>query len=49
MCRRLETLGVEYVLFFTNFGGIAHEKIMSSLELFATAVAPQLAATGAVR
>jgi hypothetical protein len=37
------------VLFFTNFGGIAHNKIIQSLEMFASEVAPKLTATGAVR
>lgn len=42
MLRRIAELGIEYVIFFTNFGGIAHDKIMRTLELFAAEVAPQL-------
>ena len=41
---RIETLrqsGVENLIFFVNYGGIENRKVLDSLELFATRVAPQ--------
>lgn len=46
--RKLQDLGVEYVIFFIHFGGLAHGKIIQSLELFAKDVAPALVPAGAV-
>lgn len=44
IAERIETLrqaGVENLIFFVNFGGIENQKVLDSLELFATRVAPQ--------
>ena len=43
VAQRIEKLresGVENLIFFVNYGGIEHQKVMRSLELFATQVAP---------
>ena len=40
---RLRESGVENLIFFVNFGGIEHRKVLDSLELFATEVMPQFA------
>lgn len=37
---RLRQAGVSSVIFFTNYGGIASDKVKASLELFATEVMP---------
>ncbi len=44
VAERIETLrqaGVENLIFFVNYGGIENRKVLDSLELFATRVAPQ--------
>ena len=44
VAQRIETLresGVENLIFFVNYGGIEHQKVLRSLELFATQVAPR--------
>ena len=38
---RLRDSGVENLIFFVNFGGIEHQKVLASLELFAAEVMPQ--------
>ena len=46
MAERVEGLrqaGVENLIFFVNYGGIESQKVMDSLELFATEVMPQFA------
>ena len=40
---QLRDCGVENLIFFVNFGGIESQKVMDSLELFATEVMPQFA------
>ena len=40
---RLRDSGVENLIFFVNFGGIEHQKVLDSLELFAAEVMPQFA------
>ena len=35
-------LGIEYVIFFSNMGGLAHPLVMESLRRFAKSVVPQL-------
>ena len=40
---QLEALGVTHVSLVTNFGGIAHQEVMRSLERFAVQVLPHLA------
>lgn len=37
----LQQAGVENLIFFVNYGGIEHRKVLDSLELFATQVMPQ--------
>jgi alkanesulfonate monooxygenase SsuD/methylene tetrahydromethanopterin reductase-like flavin-dependent oxidoreductase (luciferase family) len=39
----LRDSGVENLIFFVNFGGIEHQKVLDSLELFAAEVMPQFA------
>ncbi len=39
----LRDSGVENLIFFVNFGGIEHQKVVDSLELFAAEVMPQFA------
>jgi alkanesulfonate monooxygenase SsuD/methylene tetrahydromethanopterin reductase-like flavin-dependent oxidoreductase (luciferase family) len=36
----LRHAGVEHLIFFVNYGGIEHRKVLDSLELFATQVMP---------
>ena len=46
VCQKVETLreaGVEKVILFVNYGGIAHQKVLDSLELFAKEVMPAFA------
>ena len=46
IAERIEALrgsGVENLIFFVNFGGIEHQKVLDSLELFASEVMPQFA------
>ena len=46
IAERIEALrdsGVENLIFFVNFGGIEHQKVLDSLELFAKEVMPQFA------
>ena len=38
---QLRDSGVENLIFFVNFGGIEHQKVLDSLELFAAEVMPQ--------
>ena len=38
---RLRESGVENLIFFVNFGGIEHRRVLDSLELFASEVMPQ--------
>ena len=38
---QLREAGVENLIFFVNFGGIDHRKVLDSLELFAAEVMPQ--------
>lgn len=38
---RLRDSGAENLIFFVNFGGIEHQKVLNSLELFAAEVMPQ--------
>ena len=38
---RLRRMGVENVIFFVNYGGFEHRKVLGSLELFAAKVMPQ--------
>ena len=40
---QLQDDGVENLIFFVNFGGIEHRKVLDSLELFAAEVMPQFA------
>ena len=40
---QLREAGVENLIFFVNFGGIEHQKVLDSLELFASEVMPQFA------
>ncbi len=40
---RLRDSGVENLIFFVNFGGIEHQRVLDSLELFAAEVMPQFA------
>jgi alkanesulfonate monooxygenase SsuD/methylene tetrahydromethanopterin reductase-like flavin-dependent oxidoreductase (luciferase family) len=43
VAERLESLwqtGVEKLIFFVNYGGIEHQKVLDSLELFAAKVMP---------
>ena len=40
---QLREAGLENLIFFVNFGGIEHQKVLDSLELFATEVMPQFA------
>ena len=40
---QLREAGVENLIFFVNFGGIEHQKVLDSLELFAAEVMPQFA------
>jgi alkanesulfonate monooxygenase SsuD/methylene tetrahydromethanopterin reductase-like flavin-dependent oxidoreductase (luciferase family) len=43
VAERIEALrhsGVENLIFFVNYGGIEHRKVLDSLELFATKVMP---------
>jgi len=40
---KLRQSGVENLIFFINYGGIEHRKVMNSLELFAKEVMPQFA------
>jgi alkanesulfonate monooxygenase SsuD/methylene tetrahydromethanopterin reductase-like flavin-dependent oxidoreductase (luciferase family) len=42
--RRIQEIGVDYVLFFIRFADLSHERIMRSLDLFAAEVAPALTA-----
>tara|TARA_B100001123_G_C14711677_1_gene789408 strand:+ start:264 stop:455 length:192 start_codon:yes stop_codon:yes gene_type:complete len=37
--------GVTYVLLFMHFGGLAHEKVMKSMDLFAKNVMPEFRQT----
>jgi alkanesulfonate monooxygenase SsuD/methylene tetrahydromethanopterin reductase-like flavin-dependent oxidoreductase (luciferase family) len=37
----LADLGIEYLLFFVNLGGMPHEDVMRSLRLFASEVMPR--------
>lgn len=39
----LRQAGAENLIFFVNFGGIEHQKVLDSLELFAAEVMPQFA------
>jgi hypothetical protein len=36
----LRQSGVENLIFFVNYGGIEHRKVLDSLELFASKVMP---------
>ena len=38
---QLRDAGAENLIFFVNFGGIEHQKVLDSLELFASEVMPQ--------
>ena len=38
---QLRDPGAENLIFFVNFGGIEHQKVLDSLELFASEVTPQ--------
>lgn len=38
---QLQEAGVENLIFFVNFGGIAHQRVLDSLALFAAEVMPQ--------
>jgi alkanesulfonate monooxygenase SsuD/methylene tetrahydromethanopterin reductase-like flavin-dependent oxidoreductase (luciferase family) len=40
----LEKSGVEKLIFFINFGGIEHKKVLDSLDLFAKEVMPNFTA-----
>ena len=40
---KLRESGVENLIFFVNFGGIEHQRVLDSLELFASEVMPQFA------
>ena len=40
---QLQDAGAENLIFFVNFGGIEHRKVLQSLELFAAEVMPQFA------
>ena len=40
---KLRDSGVENLIFFVNFGGIEHQKVLDSLELFAAEVMPHFA------
>ena len=40
----LEKSGVDKIIFFINFGGIEHQKVLNSLDLFAKEVMPNFAA-----
>ena len=40
----LEKSGVEKLIFFINFGGIKHKKVLDSLDLFAKEVMPNFTA-----
>jgi alkanesulfonate monooxygenase SsuD/methylene tetrahydromethanopterin reductase-like flavin-dependent oxidoreductase (luciferase family) len=42
--RRIQEIGVDYVLFFIRYADLPHERIMRSLDLFAGEVAPGLTA-----
>ncbi|MPZ22702.1 MAG: LLM class flavin-dependent oxidoreductase [Dehalococcoidia bacterium] len=46
MLRRIEELGIQQVIFFVHFGGLAHEKIMASMDRFAAEVVPLLRKAG---
>ncbi|HEV7887059.1 MAG TPA: LLM class flavin-dependent oxidoreductase, partial [Acidimicrobiales bacterium] len=39
--QRLEDIGVDYVIFFVNLGGMDHDRVMQSLRLFAAEVMPR--------
>ena len=41
--RELEKSGVDKIIFFINFGGIEHRKVLDSLDLFAKEVMPSFA------
>lgn len=41
-------IGLNYLILWKDFGGLAHEKVMSSLELFATKVMPAFKASASV-
>ena len=46
ICQRVDALkqsGVDSLILFVNYGGIEHQKVKDSLELFATEVMPQFA------
>ena len=38
--KELQSSGVEKIIFFINFGGIKHQKVLDSLDLFAKEVMP---------
>ena len=38
--QELQRSGVEKIIFFINFGGIEHRKVLDSLDLFAKEVMP---------
>jgi len=38
--KHLEKSGVDKIIFFINFGGIEHQKVLNSLDLFAKEVMP---------
>ena len=42
-----ETCGLDFIGVWMEAGGMSHQKIMSSLDLFADKVAPQFAGNGA--
>ena len=39
----LQKSGVEKIIFFINYGGIEHQKVLDSLDLFAKEVMPHFA------
>ena len=41
--RELQRSGVDKLIFFINFGGIEHQKVLDSLDLFAKEVMPNFA------
>ena len=43
--RRIQEIGVDYVLFFIRYADLPHANIMRSLDLFAAEVAPGLTAS----
>ena len=40
---QLREAGVENLIFFVNFGGIEHQRVLDSLELFASEIMPEFA------